>query len=60
MFLWCSNISVGSGTLGNLLDGFLQSFMPPRRSGLDSLYMRSNQTESSGFIGQLRIIHSCK
>ena len=29
MCLWCSDISVGSGTLGNLLDGFLQSFMPP-------------------------------
>ena len=37
--MWWRNISVGSGTIGKLLYGFLRRFMPPWRSGLDVPYM---------------------
>ena len=39
MFLCCSNISVGSVTLGALLVGFLRCFMPLWRSDLTGPYM---------------------
>ena len=59
MFLWCRNISFGSGTLGTILDGFMLRLMPSWRSSMGGPYILSALTESSGFSGKLRIVPSC-
>ena len=53
MFLWCRNISVGSGTLVTLLAEFMRGFMSPWGSGMDVPYIWLALTEYSGFSGQL-------
>ena len=60
MFLWRSDIYVGSGTLGTLLDGFLWSLISPWRSSLADPYICLDLTESYRFSGQLQFIPSCK
>ena len=60
MLLWCSNIYVGRGILGNVLYGFLRHFIPPCGSGLAVPYMWLYTTEYYVLSGKLRIIPLCR